>query len=105
MVLPDDLRVPPADELAGSMMRYWAPLSVDGTVVTCSECGVYRDWLVLNREDHVWVHCRSGHETYVPGLDGAWFAENSGPITGLFQNRDEGLKSYGYDGFLKGTIL
>ncbi|MFI5804429.1 hypothetical protein [Streptomyces sp. NPDC051561] len=105
MTLPADLRVPPAEELAGLMMRYWEPLTVDGSILVCSGCDVYRDWLVLNRGDHVWVHCRSGHETYVPGLDGAWFEQHSGPIAQLFKDRDEGLKSFGYDGIFKGTIL
>ncbi|MFG2232299.1 hypothetical protein ACGFNX_20180 [Streptomyces sp. NPDC048723] len=105
MEIPVDLRVPAPQEFAGTMMRYWAPLSVDGDVVACNECGAYRDWLVLNSGDHVWVRCRSAHETLVPGLDGDWYAQNSGPIEGVFGSREEGLTSFGYDGTFAGAIL
>ncbi|MFE2146578.1 hypothetical protein ACFXA3_33445 [Streptomyces sp. NPDC059456] len=100
-----DLCVPAPDQLAGTMMRYWAPLSMDGEVVSCNECGAYRDWLVLNSGDRVWVRCRSGHEVLVPGLDGDWYARNSGPIEGVFGSREEGLTSFGYDGTFAGAIL
>ncbi|MFZ3470310.1 hypothetical protein ACODT4_14760 [Streptomyces sp. 2.9] len=103
--IPADLRVPAPEQLAGTMMRYWAPLSVDGEVFCCNECGAYRDWLVLNSGDRVWVRCRSGHEALVPGLDGDWYAQNSGPIEGVFGSREEGLASFGYDGTFAGAIL
>ncbi|MFG2996616.1 hypothetical protein [Streptomyces sp. NPDC048340] len=103
--IPAGLRVPPAEDLAGTMMRYWAPLTVDGEVVSCQACGAYRDWLVLNSGDHVWVRCRSGHEALVPGLDGAWYAQNAGPVEGIFASREEGLNSFGFDGTFAGAIL
>lgn len=103
--LPQDLRVPAAEKLDGTMMRYWAPLPVDGAVIACAACGAYRDWLVLNRGDDVWVRCRDGHEQLVAGLDGAWFSRNSGPIEGVFASREDGLAAFGFDGTFAGTIL
>ncbi|WP_051774445.1 hypothetical protein [Streptomyces sp. NRRL S-237] len=103
--IPAELHVPAAWELAGSMMRYWAPLTVDGVVVSCSQCGVYRDWLVLNSGGKVWVRCRSGHDTPVPGLDAAWYERTAGPVEGLYTSREEGEASFGYDGTFAGVIL
>ncbi|MFI5982068.1 hypothetical protein ACIBEA_14435 [Streptomyces sp. NPDC051555] len=103
--IPVDLRVPAPEQFAGTMMRYWAPLSVDNEVIACTECGAYRDWLVLNSGDRVWVRCRSAHETLVPGLDGDWYGRNSGPIEGVFGSREDGLTSFGYDGTFAGAIL
>ncbi|MCY0931512.1 hypothetical protein OTB20_36085 [Streptomyces sp. H27-H1] len=103
--IPAELHVPPAGDLAGSMMRYWAPLTVDGVVVSCSECGVYRDWLVLSSGDKVWVRCRSGHDTPVPGLDAAWYERTAGPVEGLYTSRESGETAFGYDGTFAGVIL
>ncbi|CAM5323989.1 hypothetical protein SAVIM338S_00807 [Streptomyces avidinii] len=103
--IPAELHVPAAGDLAGSMMRYWAPLTVDGVVVSCAECGVYRDWLVLNSGGRVWVRCRSGHDTPVPGLDSAWYERTAGPVEGLYTSREDGEASFGYDGTFAGVIL
>ncbi|WP_412078826.1 hypothetical protein ACLF6K_36075 [Streptomyces xanthophaeus] len=103
--IPAELHVPAAGDLAGSMMPYWAPLTVDGVVVSCSECGAYRDWLVLNSGDRVWVRCRSGHETPVPGLDAAWYERTAGPVESLHASREDGETAFGYDGTFAGVIL
>ncbi|WP_243760988.1 hypothetical protein [Streptomyces sp. YIM 98790] len=101
--LPQELR-PPA-EVAGRMMRWPQPLVIDGTVQRCPQCGVDRDWLLLNVGDRIWRRCRSGHETYEPALSGRWFDQFSGPTEAVHTTRDAGLAALGFDGTFAGTTL
>ena len=77
--LPPELRVPSHDQLDGRMMSWKHPLVLDGGLVTCTECGAYRDWLILSTRGQVWLRCRAGHQQHETRLDTAWYIGTPGP--------------------------
>jgi hypothetical protein len=103
--LPLTLQLPEAEGFAGQMMRHPAPLEVDGTVRTCPECGVDRDWLVLCIGPDVWLRCRSAHEFHEPALTGTWYEKTRGHVQHVFTTKDEGLAAEGFDGTFSGTVF
>lgn len=103
--LPPSFRAPGERPYAGRMMRFAGPLEIDGTVHTCPECGVDRDWLVLCAGPHIWLRCRSAHERYEPALNSAWFDGICGPIDGMFATKDEGVATEGFDGTFSGITF
>lgn len=103
--LPPSLRAPGERQYAGRMMRFAGSLEVDGTVRTCPVCGVDRDWLVLCAGPHIWLRCRSAHETYEAALNSAWFDGICGPIDGMFATKDEGVAMEGFDGSFSGITF
>ncbi|MEV7955218.1 hypothetical protein [Streptomyces sp. NPDC088141] len=94
--LPKDLRVPGRDEFAGLMTRHNEPLIVNGEIRECSECGAYRDWVVLSTRDEIRLHCPAGHTSVEPGLDTAWFNRNSGPMDHHHASLEDALKYLGH---------
>ncbi|MFJ9034522.1 hypothetical protein ACIRQP_39995 [Streptomyces sp. NPDC102274] len=94
--LPEDLRVPSRDEVAGMMMHLRRPLVIDGEVRECPRCGAYRDWIILSIRDEVWLRCRASHETLEHRLDTAWFNRNSGPMDAMHATFEDGLKYLGH---------
>lgn len=103
--LPPSLRARGQRQYAGRMMRFAGPLEIDGTVRTCPECGVDRDWLVLCAGPNIWLRCRSAHEFYEPALNSAWFDGISGPIDAMFATKDEGVANEGFDGTFSGITF
>lgn len=103
--LPADLRASADRQFKGRMMRFPAPLEIDGTIRTCPQCGVDRDWLVLCIGPDIWLRCRSAHETREPALNSAWYDEVCGPIEELFMSKDEGVEKAGFDGTFSGIIF
>lgn len=103
--LPPSLRARGQRQYAGRMMRFAGPLEIDGTVRTCPECGVDRDWLVLCAGPNIWLRCRSAHETYEPALNSAWFDGICGPIDAMFATKDEGVAQEGFDGTFSGITF
>jgi hypothetical protein len=87
------------------MMLHPAPLTIDGAVRTCPECGVDRDWLVLCTGADIWLRCRSAHETLEPALNSAWYDGICGPIEEVHQSKDEGVSKTGFDGLFSGITL
>ncbi|MFJ9616173.1 hypothetical protein [Streptomyces noursei] len=94
--LPPELRVPSRDEIARMMIRYHRPLVVDGEVLTCPQCGAYRDWVLVSIRGQVWLRCRAGHETLEPRLNAAWCNRNSGPMDQWHPTLEDGLKHLGH---------
>ncbi|MEV0848654.1 hypothetical protein AB0J21_22735 [Streptomyces sp. NPDC049954] len=92
---PEDLRVPPRDEVDGMLMRYSGPLVLDGAVRACRDCGGYRDWLVLLRQDNVWLRCPAGHTSFEAALDAVWFNRNSGPVDARHPSLEAGIDHLG----------
>ncbi|MFE9252509.1 hypothetical protein [Streptomyces sp. NPDC007088] len=92
---PEELRVPSRDEVDGLLMRYAGPLVLDGAVRACRDCGGYRDWLVLLRQDNVWLRCPAGHASFEPALDAVWFNRNSGPVDGRHPTLEAGIEHLG----------
>jgi len=103
--LPSSLRARGQRQYAGRMMRFPGPLEIDGTVRTCPQCGVDRDWLVLCAGPNIWLRCRSAHETYEPALNSAWYDGICGPIDGMFATKDEGVVKEGFDGTFSGITF
>lgn len=103
--LPASLRARGQRQYAGRMMRFAGPLEIDGTVRTCPQCGVDRDWLVLCAGPNIWLRCRSAHETYEPALNSAWYDAICGPIDGMFATKDEGVAKEGFDGTFSGITF
>jgi hypothetical protein len=103
--LPPGLRAPGERRPAGEMMEFPWPLVIDGTVRTCPECGVDRDWLVMCAGPHVWLRCRSAHETHEPALNSAWFHRICGPVEELHTTKDEGVTKMGFDGTFSGITF
>ncbi|MGW5442824.1 hypothetical protein [Streptomyces asiaticus] len=93
--LPPELRVPSHDQLDGKMMPWNQPLVLDGEVAACSECGSYRDWLILSTRDQIWLRCRAGHQQQETRLDTAWFNRNSGPADATHATFEDCLRHLG----------
>lgn len=93
--LPPDL-IAPSQRTAGMMMPWPGPLVADGQVLTCRECGTYRDWIVLSQHGTVWVRCRAGHETHETRLDAAWFNRHSGPMQHHHASYEDGIRFLGH---------
>ncbi|MFJ7997529.1 hypothetical protein ACIQ7D_10340 [Streptomyces sp. NPDC096310] len=94
--LPPELRVPSRDQLGGMMMPWTQPLVLDGEMVACSECGAYRDWLILCTRDQVWLRCRAGHQQLETRLDTAWYNRNSGPTVSRHATFEDCLRHHGH---------
>lgn len=92
---PEELRVPSRDEVDGLLMRYPGPLVLDGAVRACRDCGGYRDWLVLLRQDNVWLRCPTRHTSFEPALDAVWFNRNSGPVDARHPSLEAGIDHLG----------
>lgn len=60
-------------------MPWKQSLVLGGELVSCGDCGAYRDRLVLSTRDQIWLHCRTGHQQRETRLDTAWYNRNSGP--------------------------
>ncbi|MEE4543986.1 hypothetical protein V2S66_18670 [Streptomyces sp. V4-01] len=103
--LPPSLRARGQRQYKGRMMRFAGSLEIDGTVRTCPQCGVDRDWLVLCSGLHIWLRCRSAHETYEPALNSTWYDGICGPIGGTFSTKDEGVTKEGFDGTFSGITF
>ncbi|MFE4664579.1 hypothetical protein ACFRI7_32270 [Streptomyces sp. NPDC056716] len=93
--LPPDL-IAPSQRTAGMMMPWPGPLVADGEVLTCRQCGTYRDWIVLSQHGTVWVRCRAGHETHETRLDAAWFNRHSGPMQHHHASYEDGIRFLGH---------
>ncbi|MFD3997453.1 hypothetical protein [Streptomyces sp. NPDC058583] len=78
------------------MMPHPQPLVIDGQVQTCGGCGAYRNWIVINICDAVWLRCPSGHEQHEARLDTAWYGQHSGPITHQHDSYEDGLRHLGH---------
>lgn len=76
--LPPELRVPSHDQLDGRMTSWKQPLVIDGEMVACTECGAYRDWLILSTRDQIWLRCRAYHQQQEIRLDTAWYNRHTG---------------------------
>ncbi|MFE3645937.1 hypothetical protein ACFXOM_34030 [Streptomyces sp. NPDC059169] len=94
--LPPDLRVPSHDQVEGRMMPWQQPFVLDGEVVACAECGMYRDWLILSTRDEVWLRCRTGHQQLEPRLDTAWFNRAFGPVDATHATFEDCLRHLGH---------
>jgi hypothetical protein len=94
--LPPELRVPSHDQVDGTMMPWKQPLVLDGEMVACSECGAYRDWLILSTRDQIWLRCRVGHQQQETRLDTAWFNRNRGPADATHATFEECLRHLGH---------
>ncbi|MGW2896418.1 hypothetical protein ACWDAO_17775 [Streptomyces sp. NPDC001212] len=94
--LPPELRVPSHDQLAGRMMPWTQPVVLDGEVVACAECGVYRDWLILSTRDQIWLRCRQGHQQRETRLDTAWYNRNAGPADAHHETFEDCLRHLGH---------
>ncbi|MGA5200538.1 hypothetical protein [Streptomyces variegatus] len=77
--LPPELRVPSHDQVEGKMMPWKQPLVLDGEMAACTECGAYRDWLILSTRGEIWLRCRAGHQQQETRIDTAWYNRHSGP--------------------------
>ncbi|WP_328940194.1 hypothetical protein OG288_37500 [Streptomyces tauricus] len=77
--LPPDLRVPSHDQVAGRMTAWPWPLVIDEQMIACTQCGTYRDWLIISSRDQIWLRCRAGHQQHEPRLDTAWYNRSTGP--------------------------
>lgn len=94
--LPPDLRVPSHDQVAGRMMPWLRPLVLDGEVVTCAECGAYRDWIIISTQDEIWLRCRAGHQHQERRLDAAWYNRNSAPVDATHATFEDCLRHLGH---------
>ncbi|MFD8847653.1 hypothetical protein [Streptomyces sp. NPDC059604] len=94
--LPPDLRVPSHDQLDGRMMPWKQPLALDGEMVSCVECGAYRDWLVLSTRDQIWLRCRAGHQQHETRLDTAWYNRHAGPTDARHATFEDCLRHLGH---------
>ncbi|CBG70333.1 MULTISPECIES: hypothetical protein [Streptomyces] len=94
--LPPELRVPSHDQVDGTMMPWKQPLVLDGEMVACSECGTYRDWLILSTRDQIWLRCRVGHQQQESRLDTAWFNRNRGPADATHATFEDCLRHLGH---------
>jgi hypothetical protein len=94
--LPPDLRVPSHDQVAGRMMPWLRPLVLDGEVVTCAECGAYRDWIIISTQDQVWLRCRTGHQQQETRLDTAWYNRHSAPVDATHATFEDCLRHLGH---------
>jgi hypothetical protein len=94
--LPPDLRVPSHDQLDGQMTAWKQPLVLDGDMVTCAECGAYRDWLILSTRDQIWLRCRLGHQQHETRLDTAWYNRHTGPADATHATFEDCLRHLGH---------
>jgi hypothetical protein len=94
--LPPELRVPSRDQIAGQMMPWPQPIVLDGDVVACDGCGVYRDWIIISTNDQVWLRCRAGHQQYERRLTTAWYNRHSGPTDATFGSFEDCLRHLGH---------
>ncbi|WP_328935077.1 MULTISPECIES: hypothetical protein [unclassified Streptomyces] len=94
--LPPELRVPSHDQLDGKMMPWKQPLVLDGEMVACTQCGAYRDWLILSTRDQVWLRCREGHQQHETRLNTAWYNRNSGPADATHATFEDCLRHLGH---------
>ncbi|MGW4441984.1 hypothetical protein [Streptomyces sp. NPDC004682] len=94
--LPPELRIPNHDQLDGRMTSWVQPLVLDGEVVTCAECGAYRDWLILATRDQIWLRCRAGHQQQESRLDTAWYNRHTGPADATYATFEECLRHHGH---------
>ncbi|MFE5934264.1 hypothetical protein ACFQ69_02700 [Streptomyces sp. NPDC056470] len=94
--LPADLRVPSHDQLEGRVMPRPQPLVFDDEIVTCTECGEYRDWLILSTRDEIWLRCRAGHQQVEPRLDTTWYNRAAGPADATHATFEDCLRHLGH---------
>lgn len=94
--LPPELRIPSHDQVEGTMMPWKQPLVLDGEMATCSECGAYRDWLILSTRGQIWLRCRVGHQQQETRLDTAWFNRNSGAADATHATFEDCLRHLGH---------
>ncbi|MFF7899671.1 hypothetical protein ACIP4X_29595 [Streptomyces sp. NPDC088817] len=94
--LPPELRVPSHDQLDGRMMPWTQPIVLDGEVVACTECGAYRDWLILSTRDQIWLRCRQGHQQRETRLDTAWYNRYAGPADAHHETFEDCLRHLGH---------
>lgn len=94
--LPPELRVLSHDQLDGRMTSWQQPLVVDGELVTCAECGAYRDWLILSTRHEIWLRCRAGHQQQEERLDTAWYNRHTGPADATHATFEDGLRHLGH---------
>ncbi|WP_198358411.1 hypothetical protein [Streptomyces fildesensis] len=93
--LPSELRVLSPDQVAGRMMSWKLPLVLDGEMVACSECGTYRDWLILSTRNQIWLRCQAGHQQPEPRLDTAWYNRHAGPADAAHATFEDCLRHLG----------
>ncbi|MFB9556905.1 hypothetical protein [Streptomyces roseoviridis] len=77
-------------------MLHQRPLVIDGEVRTCDGCGAYRDWVVINVPDAVWLRCPAGHEQPEARLDIAWYGQHRCPFTHEHASYEDGLRHLGH---------
>ncbi|MEW2550333.1 hypothetical protein AB0957_01095 [Streptomyces zhihengii] len=94
--LPPELRVPSHDQLDGRMMPWKQPVVLDDEMVTCAECGAYRDWLVLSTRDQIWLRCPAGHQQQEARLDTAWYNRSAGPADATHATFEDCLRHLGH---------
>ncbi|MFE0642210.1 hypothetical protein [Streptomyces sp. NPDC058877] len=94
--LPPDLRVPSHDQLDGRMMPWKQPLVLDDEMVACTECGAYRNWLVLSTRDQIWLRCPAGHQQQENRLDTAWYNRSAGPADATHATFEDCLRHLGH---------
>ncbi|MEW1616060.1 MULTISPECIES: hypothetical protein [unclassified Streptomyces] len=94
--LPPELRVPSHDQLDGRMMPWTQPLVLDGEMAACTECGEYRDWLILSTRDEIWLRCRAGHQQQETRLDTAWYNRHAGPADATHATFEDCLRHLGH---------
>ncbi|MFE4546483.1 hypothetical protein [Streptomyces sp. NPDC056785] len=94
--LPPGLRVPSHDQVEGRMMPWKQPLVIGGEMAACSQCGAYRDWLILSTRGEIWLRCRAGHQQQETRLDTVWFNRNSGPADATHATFEDCLRHLGH---------
>ncbi|MEU5833060.1 hypothetical protein ABZ820_05125 [Streptomyces diacarni] len=94
--LPPELRVMSHDQLDGRMMPWPQPLVLNGEMATCTECGAYRDWLILSTRDQIWLRCRAGHQQHETRLDTAWYNRHAGPADATHATFEDCLRHLGH---------
>ncbi|MFF1422031.1 hypothetical protein [Streptomyces sp. NPDC058280] len=94
--LPPELRVPTHNQLDGRMMPWKQPLVINGEMVACTECGAYRDWLVLSTRDQIWLRCPTGHQQHEPRLDTAWYNRHAAPADATHATFEDCLRHFGH---------
>lgn len=94
--LPAGLRVPSHDQLDGRVMPWAQPIVLNGEMVTCAECGAYRDWLILSTRNQIWLRCRAGHQQLETRLDTAWYNRHAGPADATHATFEDCLRHLGH---------
>jgi hypothetical protein len=76
-----------------------------GFLITCAYCEATRDWLIAEVLGKVYIRCRCTHEWLEPDLDLDTFNELFGEVNQIWNNFNEAVTGFGYDGTFSGCYL